>query len=190
MQQLHDDGTQVADCKEIIMENYGRLKDKAAIITGAASGIGRATAILFSREGAKLALADVNADGLKEVADRITEAGGTAILKKTDVSNEDEVKALIAFALESYARLDILCNIAGIAGDIVSPDQQDRSVWRRVYDVNVMGAVYTTKHICLHMQERKCGAIVNISSLAGVRSGAGGNAYSAMGMDRQPPFRR
>jgi len=163
----------------IIMKTYGRLKDKVAIITGAASGIGKATAILFSKEGARLVLADVNADGLKEVAGRIAEAGGTAIIKKTDVSDEDEVKALIALALKSYSQIDILCNIAGVAGDIVGLDQQDKSIWQRVYDVNVMGAVYTTKHICLHMQGRKCGAIVNTSSVAGIRSGAGGNAYSA-----------
>jgi len=161
------------------MKTYGRLKDKVAIITGAASGIGKATAILFSKEGARLVLADVNADGLKEVAGRIAEAGGTAIIKKTDVSDEDEVKALIALALKSYSQIDILCNIAGVAGDIVGLDQQDKSIWQRVYDVNVMGAVYTTKHICLHMQGRKCGAIVNTSSVAGIRSGAGGNAYSA-----------
>ena len=161
------------------MENNGRLKDKVAIITGAASGIGRAAAILFSKEGAGLALADVNTDGLKEVADRIGEAGGTAIFKKTDVSREDEVKSLISLALESYPRIDILCNIAGVAGDIVSLDQQDREVWQRVYAVNVMGAVYTTKHLCPHMQARKSGAIVNTASVAGIRSGAGGNAYSA-----------
>jgi NAD(P)-dependent dehydrogenase (short-subunit alcohol dehydrogenase family) len=156
-----------------------RLKDKAVIITGAASGIGKATAILFSKEGARLVLADVNADGLEEVAGLIAEEGGTVIIKKTDVSNEEEVKALMALALESYPQIDILCNIAGVAEDIVNLDQQDRSVWQRVYDVNVMGAVYTTKHVCLHMQERKCGAVVNISSVAGIRSGAGGNAYSA-----------
>ena len=161
------------------MKTCDRLKDKAAIITGAASGIGKATAILFSKEGARLVLADVNADGLKEVAGRIAEAGGTAIIKKTDVSKENEVKALIALALESYPQIDALCNIAGVAGDIVGLDQQDKNTWRRVYDVNVMGAVYTTKHICAHMQERKSGAIVNISSVAGIRSGAGGNAYSA-----------
>jgi len=157
----------------------GRFKGKAAIITGAASGIGKATAILFAKEGAQLALADIHAEGLKEVMNIIAEAGGTAIIKKTDVSNEDEVKALIALALKSYPRIDILCNIAGVAEEMTSLDQQDRSVWQRVYDVNVMGAVYTTKHVCLHMQDRKCGAIVNISSVAGFRSGAGGNAYSA-----------
>ena len=161
------------------MKTYGRLESKVAIITGAASGIGKATAMLFSKEGAKLVLADVNADGLKEIADLIGESGGTAIVKKIDVSKEDEAKALISLALESYPQIDILCNIAGVAGDIVNLDQQDRNVWRRVYEVNVMGTVYTTKHLCAHMQERKRGAIVNISSVAGIRSGAGGNAYSA-----------
>jgi NADP-dependent 3-hydroxy acid dehydrogenase YdfG len=60
--------------------------------------------------------------------------------------------------------------IAGVAGDLAGLDQQDKNVWQRVYDVNVMGAVYTTKHVCLHMQQRKSGAIVNISSVAGIRS--------------------
>jgi len=161
------------------MSTDGRLKDKVAIITGAASGIGRATAALFAKEGARVVLADVGAEGLKEAANLINEAGGTAISKKTDVSREAEVKALIASALRSYLKVDIVCNIAGVAGDMASLDQQDKNVWKRVYDVNVMGAVFTTKHVCLHMQQRKCGAIVNTSSVAGIRSGAGGNAYSA-----------
>ena len=161
------------------MANDGRLKDKVAIVTGAASGIGKATAVLFAKEGARLALADIDIEGLKEVVNHIAEAGGTAIIKRTDVSNEDEAKALVALALKSYSKIDIVCNIAGFAGDLASLDQQDKNVWQRVYDVNVMGAVYTTKHVCLHMQKRKSGAIVNISSVAGIRSGAGGNAYSA-----------
>ena len=161
------------------MDTGGRLKGKAAIITGAASGIGKATAVLFAQEGARLALADIDAAGLKEVANHIAEAGGRAITQKTDVSNENEVQALLARALKAYSNIDIVCNIAGVAGDLAGLDQQDKKVWQRVYDVNVMGAVYTTKHICRHMQGRKSGAIVNVSSVAGIRSGAGGNAYSA-----------
>jgi NAD(P)-dependent dehydrogenase (short-subunit alcohol dehydrogenase family) len=157
----------------------GRLKDKVGIVTGASSGIGEATAVMFAKAGARLVLADIEAEGLNAVAKRIAEDGGTAIIKKTDVSSEEEVKALVALALESYAKVDIVCNIAGVAGDLASLDQQEKSVWQRVYDVNVMGAVYTTKHVCRHMQERKRGAIVNVSSVAGIRSGAGGNAYSA-----------
>jgi NAD(P)-dependent dehydrogenase (short-subunit alcohol dehydrogenase family) len=163
----------------MVMTIEGRLKDKVAIVTGASSGIGEATAVLFAREGALLVLADIEAEGLKAVAKRIAEGSGAAIIKKADVSNENEVKALVALALESYSKIDIVCNIAGVAGDLASLDQQEKKVWQRVYDVNVMGAVYTTKHVCLHMQERKSGAIVNTSSVAGIRSGAGGNAYSA-----------
>src|SRR5210317_1116262 len=96
----------------------GRLKGKDAIITGAASGIGKATAVLFAKAGARLALADIDAAGLKEVANLIAEAGGTAITTKTDVSDEDEVKALVARALKAYSKVDIVCNIAGVAGDL------------------------------------------------------------------------
>jgi NAD(P)-dependent dehydrogenase (short-subunit alcohol dehydrogenase family) len=163
----------------MVMTIGGRLKDKVAIVTGASSGIGEATAVLFAREGARLVLADIKTRGLKAVAKRIADDGGKAIIKKTDVSREDEVKAMVALALASYSKVDIVCNIAGVVGDLAGLDQQTKNVWQRVYDVNVMGAVYTTKHVCLHMQERKSGAIVNISSVAGIRSGAGGNAYSA-----------
>jgi NAD(P)-dependent dehydrogenase (short-subunit alcohol dehydrogenase family) len=163
----------------MVMTIDGRLKDRVAIITGAASGIGKATAVLFAKAGARLALADIDAAGLKAVANHIAKSGGTAITKKTDVSIEKEVKAFVARALKAYSKVDIVCNIAGVAGDLAGLDQQDKNVWQRVYDVNVMGAVYTTKHVCLHMQEKKSGAIVNVSSVAGIRSGAGGNAYSA-----------
>jgi NAD(P)-dependent dehydrogenase (short-subunit alcohol dehydrogenase family) len=163
----------------MIMAIEGRLKDRVAIITGAASGIGKATAMLFARENARLVLADIDAASLKEAADHMARTGAEIIIKKTDVAKEAEVKALVARALNAYSKVDIVCNIAGVAGDLVPLDQQDRNVWKRVYDVNVMGAVYTTKHVCLHMQQRKSGAIVNIASIAGIRSGAGGNAYSA-----------
>ena len=155
------------------------LKDKVAIITGAASGIGNATAVLFARQGARLVLADVEEKGLKETAGLISEDGGTVVIKKTDVANEDEVKALIDFALDTYSQVDILCNNAGITGDISGLEQQDKNIWHQVYDVNVLGAVFAVKHIAKHMQARNSGAIVNTSSVAGIRAGAGGNAYSA-----------
>jgi NAD(P)-dependent dehydrogenase (short-subunit alcohol dehydrogenase family) len=163
----------------MVMAIDGRLKDKVAIVTGAASGIGKATAVLFAKVGARIAMADIDEAGLKAVANHIAEFGGTTITKKIDVSSEKEVKALVALALKAYSKVDIVCNIAGVAGDLVGLDQQDKNVWQQVYNVNVMGAVYATKHVCLHMQGRKSGSIVNVSSVAGIRSGAGGNAYSA-----------
>jgi meso-butanediol dehydrogenase/(S,S)-butanediol dehydrogenase/diacetyl reductase len=157
----------------------GRLEGKVAVVTGAASGIGRATAILFSREGAKLVLADWNEDGLNETMELILKEGGQAIAQKADVSNEEDVKKLIDLALQSYSVIDIVSNNAGITGQLAMLGEQDGEDWQKVYGVNVLGAVFTTKHVAGHMQERRTGAIVNTASVAGIRSGAGGNAYSA-----------
>lgn len=157
----------------------GRISEKVAIITGAADGIGRATAKLFAKEGAKIVIADINEEKLKEVAAEIERDEGTVLFKKTDVSNEEEVKELIKLALDTYSQVDILCNNAGTGGDGASIDQQNGETWQRVYDVNVLGAVYAVKHVSPHMMERKQGSIVNTASVAGIRSGAGGNAYSA-----------
>ena len=90
------------------MKDNGRLKDKIALITGAASGIGRATAILFARQGAKLILADLQESGLQETLAAVQEAGGKAVIKPVDVSVEQEVKGLINLGLSTYGRIDIL----------------------------------------------------------------------------------
>jgi meso-butanediol dehydrogenase/(S,S)-butanediol dehydrogenase/diacetyl reductase len=161
------------------MNSNGRLKDKIAVITGAASGIGRATAILFAREGAKLLLADVQETGLQETLAAVRETGGEAVVMPVDVSVELEVKGLIALGLNTYGRIDILINNAGITGRMAGLEEQDGEDWKKVLEVNLLGAVYGTKHVARHMQERGSGAIVNTASVAGIRSGAGGNAYSA-----------
>jgi NAD(P)-dependent dehydrogenase (short-subunit alcohol dehydrogenase family) len=159
------------------MAESGRLSGKVAIITGAASGIGRATAVLFGAEGARLLLSDVDEQGLQETRSQVPE--GDVEIRKTDVSVEAEVKALVDLTLKTYSRIDILCNNAGIMGDLVGPESQDAEVWESVLGVNVMGAVYGVKYVVAHMKERGSGAIVNTASVAGIRSGAGGNAYSA-----------
>jgi len=161
------------------MGKAGRLKGKVAVITGAADGICRATAILFAREEAKLVLADVNEQGLRESLSLVIKEGGEAIIRRTDVSVEGEVKNLVDFALQTYSQVDILCNNAGIVGGLANLESQDRDDWQKVYAVNVLGAVFATKYLAKHMQERRRGAIVNTASVAGIRSGAGGNAYSA-----------
>jgi meso-butanediol dehydrogenase/(S,S)-butanediol dehydrogenase/diacetyl reductase len=160
-------------------DKKGRLEGKVAVITGAGSGIGRATAVLFANEGARLVLADWNEDGLRETLDLALRTGAKAIIQKTNVAVESEIKQLIELALRTYSVVDIVCNNAGITGQLTSLEEQDERDWREVYGVNVLGAVFTTKHITKHMRERKTGAIVNTSSVAGIRSGAGGNAYSA-----------
>ena len=161
------------------MCSAGRLENKAAIITGAASGIGRATALLFAREGASVVLGDINEEALSEVVSLVEKEGGKAVMRKTDVSLEFDVKELVYLAVKTYSKVDIVCNNAGILGNMSGIEEQGVDDWQKVYDINVVGAVLTTKHVSKHMKERKQGAIVNVSSVAGIRSGAGGNAYSA-----------
>lgn len=161
------------------MAQTGRLEGKVAIITGAASGIGRATALRFAEEGAALMLADMNEDALNEVATIIKERGGKAILRVTDVSKEDEVRALVDETVAEYSQVDILCNNAGIISAYPDIEDEDADDWRRVLDVNLLGAVFATKHVAKHMKARQSGSIINTASVAGIRAGAGGNAYSA-----------
>jgi meso-butanediol dehydrogenase/(S,S)-butanediol dehydrogenase/diacetyl reductase len=161
------------------MEGKGRLSGKVAIITGAASGIGRATALVFAQEGAKIVMADIHEEGLRETLRLVKKEGGEALIKKTDVSVEDDIKELIELAIKTYSRIDVLCNNAGIAGELKTLESEDTDEWRRILHVNLMGAVLGTKHVATHMQERKSGAIVNTASVAGIRAGAGSNAYSA-----------
>jgi len=157
----------------------GRLEGKVAVITGAADGIGRAAAVLFAREGAKLVLADINKKGLKETEGLVQKEKGIVISKPTDVSKESDIQALMDLALKTYGQIDILCNNAGITGEFIGIEQEDAADWQKVYAVNTLGAVLAVKHAARHMQERKSGAIVNTASVAGIRSGAGTNAYSA-----------
>ncbi len=161
------------------MKRIGRLEGKVAVITGAADGIGRAAALLFAREGAKLVLADVNEKGLGATLSLVKKESGEGILKRTDVSQEAEVKELIDLAIRTHSQLDILCNNAGITGGLADLEQEDGENWRKVYSVNVLGAVYATKYAAGPMKERRTGSIVNTASVAGIRSGAGTNAYSA-----------
>jgi NAD(P)-dependent dehydrogenase (short-subunit alcohol dehydrogenase family) len=156
-----------------------RLKNKNAIITGASSGIGRATAMLFACEGANLVLADNNDTLLDAVLNEIKGYGGKYFTIKTDVSSEESVKAMIHLGLEKLGPIDILVNNAGIGGNLDNLEEQKQEEWQKVFEVNVMGPVYATKHVIAHMKERHRGSIINIASVAGLLSGAGGNAYSA-----------
>ncbi|HUN54887.1 MAG TPA: SDR family NAD(P)-dependent oxidoreductase [Smithella sp.] len=157
----------------------GRLDGKIALITGAADGIGRAAAILFAQEGAKLIITDVNEMGLDETIELVKKEGGVVAGRKADVSCENDVEDLINLTVETYGMIDIVCNNAGITGQFLGLDQEDGTDWLKVYAVNVLGAVYAVKHAAKYMREQKSGAIVNTASVAGIRAGAGLNAYSA-----------
>lgn len=156
------------------------IRDRAAIITGAGSGIGQATALRFASEGARLMVADVNEDALAETVRQIEAAGGTVISRIVNVADEQAVSDMVAATAETYGTVDILCNNAGITGGGYGPiTDDDADVWRRVLDVNLLGAMYGSKHAGRLMANQGHGAIVNTASVAGIRAGAGGNAYSA-----------
>ncbi|MFZ6647501.1 SDR family NAD(P)-dependent oxidoreductase [Undibacterium sp. TJN25] len=156
-----------------------RFENKVAIITGAASGIGRAVAERLAAEGARVALIDRNQEGLQATAAGLPDQS-RVWLRALDISREAEVEQCVADVLAAFGRIDILCNNAGIAGgDYSQITETDTAVWQNIMAVNVMGAVHFTKYAARSMREQRSGAVVNTASVAGVRSGAGGNAYSA-----------
>ena len=156
-----------------------RVKDKVAIITGAAHGMGEAEARLFAAEGAKVVVADILAGDAEAVAAAIRAEGRAATAAKIDVTNEAEWAALIAKALATYGRLDILVNNAGISGSSVgNPDGLDG--WHRIIAVNQTSVFLGTKLAAEQMAKTGGGSIVNISSIMGFVGGTGGHpAYHA-----------
>ncbi len=144
-----------------------RLADKVAIVTGAGAGIGRATALLFAREGAKVVIADLDPRGGAETVDLIKKDGGEAILALTDVSKSSEVQNMVKTTLDAYGRLDILVNNAGIfaEGSVVETTEDD---WRRLLGVNLTGVFLCMKYCIPEMIKGGGGAIVNVGSEAGL----------------------
>ena len=156
-----------------------RLKDKVAIITGAAHGMGEAEARLFAAEGAKVIVADILADEAARVAATIIDGRGAAISAKIDVTNEAEWKSLIDKTLTAYGRLDILVNNAGISGSSVG-DPDGLEGWHRIIAVNQTSVFLGTKLAAEQRAETGGGSIVNISSIMGFVGGASGHpAYCA-----------
>jgi 3-oxoacyl-[acyl-carrier protein] reductase len=155
----------------------GRLEGKVALVTGAGSGIGRASAERFAAEGARVAAVDL--EGSEEVAEAIGAAGGEAIALPTDVADEEAVAAMAAAALERFGRVDVLMNNAGILDDYQPAAQMPTDVWRRVLGVNLDAHLFTARALLPQMVERGDGAIVNVASTAGLNGGNGGAAYTA-----------
>jgi len=158
-----------------------RLSGKVAIVTGAAGGIGLASAEQMAKEGAKVVATDVQFDLLQKGVNAINKSGGDAIALKLDVTSPKEWKAVVDKTIEKYGKVDILVNNAGIhvAKGIL---QEDLEGWNKVIAINATGVFLGMKAVIPHMQENGMGSIINISSIAALVGGAGdggGAAYSA-----------
>jgi NAD(P)-dependent dehydrogenase (short-subunit alcohol dehydrogenase family) len=145
-----------------------RLEGKVALITGAASGIGQATALLFGEEGAKLVLADVNDRGGEETVRLITERGGEAFHVRCDVSDPPQAQALIAAAVERFGRLDCAFNNAGIGGTSAPLADYELDAWNQVLAINLTGVFLCMRGELRQMVAQGSGAIVNAASVVGV----------------------
>lgn len=155
----------------------GRFAGKAALVTGAASGIGRAAAERLAADGARVLCADVNAAGVKETAAAIQTAGGEAVARVCDVADPAACRSAVAAALEAFGRLDVLCNVAGV-GISAHATEIGIEQWQRVIAINLSGTFFTCQAAIPHLLETK-GNIVNTASAAGLMGIAYTSAYAA-----------
>lgn len=156
-----------------------KLKDKVAIVTGAASGMGKAIAILYAQEGAKVVVSDINLDGANATVEEINSKGGTALAVKTNVALEEDIQVLVDTAVNNYGTVDILVNNAGIMdnfepiGDIIDAN------WERIFAVNTTSVMRATRKVLPIFLEKKSGVIVNVASAGGLYGGRAGATYTA-----------
>jgi len=156
-----------------------KLDNKTAILTGAASGMGKAIALVFAQEGANVIVADLKQNEIDEVVQMISAAGGKATGVVCDVANEAEVNALIAAAVKIYNSVDVLVNNAGVMDDFVPVDKVSNDLWNRVMSVNVNGPFYACRLAIPIMLKQGSGVIINISSVGGLYGTRAGVSYTA-----------
>ncbi len=155
-----------------------RLKDKVTLITGGGSGIGRASALLFAQEGAKIVIADVDERGGRETAGAIEEKGGSALFVFADVSKAEGAEKMVATCVDRHRRLDILFANAGIGGPFISIEETEESFYDRLMAVNAKGVFLCSKAAVPVMKKQGGGVIIVTASIAGVRPRPGQVVYS------------
>lgn len=153
------------------------LKNKVAIITGAASGIGKATALLFAQEGAKVVVSDIDAEGGEGIVKEIKNSGGEAIFVKADTSSESDNQKLVEKTLEAFGSLDVAVNNAGIGGPLARTADYPSDGWKKVIDINLSGVFYGLKYQIPAMKNG--GSIINVASILGQVGTANSPAYVA-----------
>lgn len=154
------------------------LNDKTAIITGASSGIGRATALLLAESGTQVALVSRRGEPLQQLADYILSSGGTAVAIPTDITDCQQVQTMVQTVLDKLGRIDILVNSAGLI-DVAPTVEASVERWQQLIQVNLLGTMYCCHAVAPVMQEQQQGHIVNVSSVAGRTASAGVSAYNA-----------
>ncbi len=157
----------------------GRLAGKSAIVTGAGSGIGRASALLFAAEGALVLAVDRTEAAVVETVKLIAAAGGKAVAKTAAAGSEPDVEAVVARAIAEFGGLDAIYANAGVSGGATPLFEQDVALWQEMLRVNLIGPFLAIKHAGKHMVSKGKGSIVCTASVAGLRANAGGNPYSA-----------
>jgi NAD(P)-dependent dehydrogenase (short-subunit alcohol dehydrogenase family) len=157
----------------------GGYAGKVAFVTGAGSGIGRATALAFAREGASVVAADASDQGNQETVRMIEELGGRTLALRCDVTRSEDVKAALDRTVETFGRLDVAFNNAGVEQEEAATAELAEEVWDRVIDIDLRGVFLCMKHEIALMLEQGGGAIVNTSSGAGVKGFPNGAAYVA-----------
>ena len=157
----------------------GRLSGKKAIVTGAASGIGRASARIFAREGARVVAVDMVEEGLAATVAMITEAGDIATAVTADAGSEDDVADFINNCVETYGGLDVIYANAGVSGGRVPLAQQTVEMWQNVLRINLIGPFLAIKHAAPIMLAQGKGSIICTASVAALRANAGGPPYAA-----------
>jgi NAD(P)-dependent dehydrogenase (short-subunit alcohol dehydrogenase family) len=153
-----------------------RLKDKVAVVTGAASGMGLAIAKLFVAEGAKVVAADWHGEA---IAAAVAEIGGSIVAVSADVSQQEQAEAMVDKAVAEFGRIDILVNNAGVMDLFQSVADVSNDTWRRVLSVNLDGPMFAMRRAVPLMLAQGGGSIVNVSSVAGVGGGSAGAAYTS-----------
>ncbi len=156
-----------------------KLENKVAIITGAGSGIGKATALLFAREGAKVVVSDINAEHGDEVVSEIKNLGAEAFFVEADSSSPEDNERLVSETVKKFGRLDIAVNNAGIGGEINKAGDMSVEGWKKVIDINLSGVFYGVKYQAPQMVTNGGGSIINIASILGQAGFATSSGYVA-----------
>ncbi|SHI30427.1 NAD(P)-dependent dehydrogenase, short-chain alcohol dehydrogenase family [Mesonia phycicola] len=155
-----------------------QLKNKVALVTGAGSGIGKAVAVLYAKEGAKVIINDINEENGQLVVNQIKSQGGEAFFIEADVSKEEDIQNLINKTVEKYGQLDIACNNAGITGEQNLTGQYSVSSWEKVVAINLNGVFLNCKYQLEQMEKNGGGVIVNMASIHGMAAAPMSSAYT------------